>query len=356
MQFRYSVADLHAFFPESKLVGQTDSDLTGIAPLDEARSGDISFLGNTRYLASVPNCSASLILLPDGYDGKPKTNQVFLHLKDPSAALAYICERIEQKMRPLPEPGVHPTAIVDQTADIHESVCVGPYCVIGKDVVVGARTQLSAFVTVEANASIGVNCILKPYVRIADNCRIGDRVLLHSGCVVGSDGFGYRQEGSPPDLRHIKIPQVGIVVIEDDVEIGANSTIDRARFGETRIGVGTKIDNLVHIAHNCRIGRHCIIIAQVGISGSVILEDYVVMWGQAGTVGHITLGEGSFVGAQAGVSKSIPPGAKVTGTPAFELNQRRRMEVLERKLPDLFKRVANLEELSGNRSTPEPDA
>lgn len=349
MQFHFTLSDLQAFFPEGSVSGGLGEPITGIAALEEAQRGDVSFLGNPRYRDRVPNCAASLILLPLDYEGAPRDGQAYLRVKDPSTALAYLCQRIEQAGRPRPAPGIHPSAVIAAGAAVHAEASIGPLCWVGAGARIGKGTILHSHVSVGAHAQIGEDCHLKPRVTIGDYCRLGDRVAVDAGSVIGSDGFGYRQEGEAPNLRHIKIPQIGMVVLEDDVDVGANSTIDRARFGETRIGLGSKIDNLVHIAHNCRIGRHCVIIAQVGISGSTTLEDYVVMWGQAGTVGHITLGMGSFIGAQAGVSKSVAPGAKVSGTPAFDLTQRRRMEALERKLPDLFKRVAKLEDLTANK-------
>jgi UDP-3-O-[3-hydroxymyristoyl] glucosamine N-acyltransferase len=260
-------------------------------------------------------------------------------VENPSVALARLCARIEQSLWPKPPAGIHPSAVVAPGAQVHATAHVGPLCVVEEGAVVGAGTVLQASVFVGRNARIGGGCFLMPGVVVATACVLGERVRLQPGVVVGADGFGYEfVEG-----RHEKVPQVGIVVIGDDVEIGANSTLDRARFSRTVVGEGTKIDNLVQIAHNVVIGRHCILCSQVGISGSTTLEDYVILGGQVGVGGHITLGKGSKAGGQAGISSDLPPGAYVNGTPAIPYMLERRLAVLHQRLPDLFKRVERLE-------------
>jgi UDP-3-O-[3-hydroxymyristoyl] glucosamine N-acyltransferase len=204
---------------------------------------------------------------------------------------------------------------------------------------VGDRTILYPGVYVGRNARVGCDCVLYPNVVVREGCRIGDRVILQPCAVVGSDGFGYAREGT----RHFKIPQVGIVVLEDDVEVGAGTTIDRAALGETRVGRGTKIDNLVQLGHNVAVGEDCLIIAQVGVAGSSRLGNRVVMAGQSAVVGHVTLGDGVIVGAKAGVPGDLPPGAVVSGAPAFDHREWMKASTVFRKLPELRRKVLELE-------------
>jgi len=239
-----------------------------------------------------------------------------------------------------PLPGVHPTAVVSPAAQLGEDASVGAHCVVEAGARIGARTVLMAGCYLGAQATVGDDSLLYPRVTIREECVIGSRCILHPGVVVGADGFGFAFDAG----SYHKVPQVGNVVIGDDVEIGANTTIDRATTDSTRIGDGTKIDNLVQIGHNVVTGRHCIIVAQVGISGSTRLEDYVVLGGQAGVAGHVTLGRGAQIGGQSGVSKSVPPGAKIFGTPAVALALYKRLNAYLKRLPDLFDRTRTLEE------------
>jgi len=240
---------------------------------------------------------------------------------------------------PKPAAGIHPTAVVAAGAQVAASATVGPFCVIEAGAVIGERTHVEAQAFVGRNVRVGADCWLMPRVTIATECVIKDRVRLQPGVVIGSDGFGYEFVQG----RHEKVPQVGHVVIENDVEIGANSTLDRARFSRTVVGEGTKIDNLVMIAHNVVIGKHCLICAQVGISGSSTIEDYVVLGGQAGVAGHLTIGKGSKADGQTGINSDLEPGSFVKGSPCMPYNLEQRFNVLKKKLPELFKRVDALE-------------
>ncbi len=339
MELRYTIQDLLDMIPGAGHEGAPDVRVTGLASLDEAGPGDLSFLANPRYKAALQTTRASVVLVPRDIAATPGEGQAYLRVDDPSMALAAICDRVERLLRPAPPPGVHPSALVAPTAQVDASASVGPNCVVGDGAVVGARSVLGAQVVLGRCARVGEGCLLHPRVVVHDHCVLGNNVQLHPGVVIGSDGFGYIQVGGkPPALRHKKVPQIGIVVIEDDVEIGANSTVDRARFGETRIGAGTKIDNLVQVAHNVRIGRHCIICAQTGISGSSSIGDYVVLWGQVGVAGHLKIGDGAFVGAQAGVAKDVEAGSKVTGTPARPFMDQRRQEAALARLPALLRK------------------
>ncbi len=339
MPVAYTPAEIAALVGAQRTAGTTTAPITDLASLSGARAGDLSFLGNAKYRAQVPKCAATAVLLPLDYVGEPAAGQVFLFVENPSVALARVCARIEQSLWPKPAPGVHPSAVVAPSARVDPTAHVGPLCVVEAGAEIGGGTVLQASVFVGRDARIGAGCWIMPGCVIATTCSLGQRVRLQPGVVIGSDGFGYEFVAG----RHEKVPQIGTVVIGDDVEIGANSTLDRARFSRTVVGEGTKIDNLVQVAHNVVIGQHCILCAQVGISGSTTLEDYVILGGQAGIGGHITLGKGSKAGGQAGVSTDLPAGTYVNGTPAIPYMLERRLAVLHQRLPDLFKRLEALE-------------
>jgi UDP-3-O-[3-hydroxymyristoyl] glucosamine N-acyltransferase len=351
MRIAFTPEEIATIVAPVRTLGATVETVHDIASLAAARPGDLSFLGNPKYRAEVPACQASVVLLPPDYAGQPHPNQLFLLVANPSLALARLCARIEQSLWPRPAPGVHPSAVVASSAQVASSASVGPLCIVEDGATVGEESVLHAAVCLGRGAVVGRQCWLMARSVVAAGCMLGDRVRLHSGVVVGSDGFGYEFVGG----RHEKVPQVGIVVIEDDVEIGANSTVDRARFGRTVVGEGTKIDNLVQVAHNVIIGKHCILCAQVGISGSTTLEDYVVLGGQVGVGGHITIGKGAKAGGQAGISADVAPGSYLNGTPALPYILERRIGVLKQRLPDLFRRVDRLE-AQHEKSFPPPQS
>lgn len=339
MLIRYTSAQLQELLAPARISGETSAALTAIASLAEAKPGDISFLGNKKYTSEVANCKASVVFVPLSYAGSPAPRQALFFFDNPSAALAKLCAVIEARLWPRPEPIIHPSAVVDREATVSQEAYVGAGCVIEAGAVIGAGSVLQAQVYVGRHARIGENCWIRPHATINDYCELGNRVNIHSGVVIGSDGFGYETEKG----RHEKVPQVGKVVVHDDVEIGANTTIDRARFSATVIGEGTKIDNLVQIGHNVEIGKHCLIVSQVGISGSVQLEDYVVLAGQVGVVGHIKLGKGCVLGAQSGVNADIPAGKFYHGSPARESFLEKKVIALSGRLPELFTRLRSLE-------------
>ncbi len=339
MQVAYRPEDIAAIVGPQRTAGATTETIRDIASLQSARAGDLSFLGNAKYRSEVASTAASLVLVPLDYPGEPKPGQQFLFVENPSAALARVCARIEQALWPKPPAGVHPSAVVAPGARVSPRATVGPLCVVEDGAVIGDGSVLVGSVHVGRGAQIGADCFIHPGCLIGPGCELRARVRLQPGVVIGSDGFGYEFVGG----RHEKVPQIGIVVVEDDVEIGANSTIDRARFSRTVIGEGTKLDNLVQVGHNVVIGKHCILCAQVGISGSTTLEDYVVLGGQAGVGGHITLGKGTKAGGQSGIAFDTTPGSYLNGTPALPYMVERRLQVLHQKLPDLFKRVEFLE-------------
>ena len=339
MQVSFTPDEIAAIVQPQAARGATTETIRNLAALEGAVPGDLAFLGNMKYRGQVAASRASLVLVPPDFDGEPAPNQLFFVVARPSVGLARLCARIEQALWPKPAPGVHPTACVASGARVAASATVGPLCVVETGAVVGERSHLQAQVFVGRGASIGEDCWLMPGVVIAAESVLRNRVRLQPGVIIGSDGFGYEFSGG----RHEKVPQVGIIVIEDDVEIGSNSTLDRARFSRTVVGEGTKIDNLVQVAHNVVIGRHCILCAQVGISGSTTLEDYVILGGQVGVSGHITIGRGAKAGGQAGISTDIPAGISVNGTVAIPYLLDRRIQVLKRRLPELFKRMDAIE-------------
>ena len=325
------------------LLGDTSTPIVGIAALKSAEAGDLSFLGNSKYKLEVANTRASVVLVPLDYVGSPQPNQAYLLVENPSVALARICARLERELWPRPIPGVHPTAVIAPGVSIPASATVGPLCVVEAGVSIGENVHLQAQIFVGRDAVIGRDCWLMPGCVVAPQCVLGERVRLQVGVVVGSDGFGYEFNNG----RHDKVPQVGTVVVENDVEIGANTTLDRARFSRTVVGEGTKIDNLVQVAHNVVIGRHCLVCAQVGISGSTVIEDFVVVGGQAGLAGHLRVGRGAKIDGQSGVNTDVEAGTFVKGSPCLPYQLEQRINVLRRKIPDLFKRVAALEDHFG---------
>ncbi|MBI2513507.1 MAG: UDP-3-O-(3-hydroxymyristoyl)glucosamine N-acyltransferase [Opitutae bacterium] len=339
MQVAYTPEEIAAIVSPQRTSGRTTEKIRDIASLKSAQPGDLSFLGTPKYRAEVAATRASLVLVPLDHVGEPQANQLFFFVEKPSVALARLCARIEQSLWPHPPAGVHPSAVIAPGARVSPQATVGPLCIVEDGAAIGAGTVLQANVFVGANASVGEQCWIQAGCIVASGCELRNRVRLQPGVVIGSDGFGYEFVNG----RHEKIPQIGIVIVEDDVEIGANSTVDRARFSRTVVGEGTKIDNLVQVGHNVLIGKHCILCAQVGIAGSTTLEDYVVLGGQAGVGGHITLGKGTKGGGQAGIASDTAPGSYLNGTPAIPYMTERRLAILHQKLPELFKRVEFLE-------------
>lgn len=338
MKLAFSAVDLVHLLSPLACRGATLATVSGIAALKDAQSGDLSFLANPKYKNEVASTRASVVLLPAKFEGEPPHGQLWLLVENPSAALAVVCARLEAALWPRPAAGIHPSAVVDATAAVDPSATIGPLCVVEAEARIGPNSVLHAQVFIGRGARVGADAWLMAGAHLATECILGDRVRLHPGVVVGSDGFGYEFSAG----HHIKLPQVGLVIIEDDVEIGANSTLDRARFSRTVVGQGTKIDNLVQIAHNVIIGRHCILCAQVGISGSTVLEDYVILGGQAGIAGHLRLGKGSKTDGQAGVNRDLEPGVFVKGSPCLPYQLEQRINILRQRLPELFRRVDSL--------------
>jgi UDP-3-O-[3-hydroxymyristoyl] glucosamine N-acyltransferase len=314
--------------------------VTGFASLRDAQNGDLSFLSQTRYRPQLAATEASVVLVPVAWTDIP-ASIIALPVPDPSSAFAKIVEKYSLPLAPVRR-GVHPTAVIGDGVEADLSrISVGAHAVIEAGACLEDYVEVGSGCYVGQGVRIGRGSRLFPNVTVLEGCILGANVILHSGTVIGADGFGYEFiEG-----RHRKIRQAGIVQIDNDVEIGANSTVDRARFGRTWIGEGTKIDNQVQIAHNVIIGKHCIVVAGVGIAGSAQIGDYVVIAAQAGVAGHLEVGSGCTIGARSGVTKSLPPGrATYLGFPAAPAAEERRRLAASRQVPDLIRRVKKLEQ------------
>ncbi len=320
-----------------RLVGDGATVITGVASLQEAGSNEVSFLGNKKYLSQVPESAAGAVFLPENYDGELNAETSYIYVKNPSAAFSQAIDIFAPAPIEFP-PGIHSSAVVANDVVVPESVHVGANVVIEKGAVIGENTIIAAGCYIGHESVLGNNCYLHPNVTIRERCVLAELVAIHSGTVIGSDGFGY----DPGANGHTKIPQIGIVQIDRDVEIGANVAIDRARFGKTWIQEGAKIDNLVHIAHNVVVGRYCFIVAQVGIAGSTVLGDGVIAAGQAGFSGHLTVGAGTTVMGQSGVTRDLKPKSTVIGTPAQDLREFGKQTLLARKVAKLEKKINEL--------------
>ncbi len=333
-----------------KVEGDAGVCVTGMAALEEAGETQISFLANPRYAPQVARTRAAAVIVSEDFAG-PWSSRALIRVPNPDKAFAALAAVFGPPPPPRP-PGVHPTAIVAPTAVLGEAVHVGPWSVIEGGALIGDRTVIEAQCFVGAECRIGRDGHLYPQVVVRERVRIGDRFIAHSGAVIGSDGFGYIIEPRPGALPRVeKIPQIGTVVIGDDVEVGANTTIDRARFGETRLGSHVKVDNLVQIGHNVRIGDCTGLVAQSGIAGSTQVGSGVMIWAQGGVSGHLKIGDGAQVGPQAGVTRDVQPGEYVIGTPAGSMRDfvapraaTRQIARLKERLATLEARLATLEE------------
>jgi len=337
-----------------QLIGPPDLTVNGVAALDAAGPDRVSFLGNPRYARQVLPSAAGVVLVPDSFEPEPPAGRAWVVCADPSAAFATVVAEFAPPPIHFP-PGIHPTAAVSSDASVAASAHVGANAVIGPGAIVGDRTVIGAGVVLGHETRVGADCLLHPNVTIRERCVLGDRVIIHPGTVVGSDGFGYI---SGPN-GHRKIPQVGIVRIDDDVEIGACVAVDRARFGATWIKRGAKIDNLVQIAHNVVVGEGCLIVAQVGIAGSSHLGRGVVIAGQVGIAGHLELHDGATVMAQSGIGKDVPAGAVMFGSPAVTRKEYIRERAAIHGIPKLKQAIARLQQRLDElekRASPDTDA
>ncbi len=337
-----TVSELAALGGGQLVCGEDGADgaakISGAAALAEALPGEVTFFGNPKYLAQLRISRATVALVPLAF--AEKVPALCICCENPTLAFSKVVE----KFAPPPvrfAPGIHSTAVIAEGVRLGADVSIQPYAVIETGAVIGARTIIGAHGYVGHEARIGEGCRFHAHVTVGSRCKIGNRVTLFSGAVIGSDGFGFELQ----DGRQVKIPQVGIVQIDDDVEIGANSNVDRARFGRTWIGEGTKIDNQVQVGHNVVIGKHSILCGGTGIAGSTKIGNYVTLAGQVGTVGHVEIGEKVVVGAQAGVSKSLPANGIYMGSPAVPAREWKEQIASIHSLRKLRARVARMEQL-----------
>ena len=322
-----------------RVFGDPSLMITGIAPIREATAGQITFLSNPKYTGELTTTRASAVILGHRHEAAtvpPALARIIVD--DPYYGMCLVIRHFHD--RPFHPTGVSPLASIGQAVTMGRDVSVHPFVVIGDRAVIGDRVTIHPGCYIGDEAVIGDESLLHPNVTVRERVRLGRRVIIHSGTVVGSDGFGYAFHGG----EHHKIPQVGTVIIEDDVELGSNVSVDRATMGQTVIGRGTKVDNLVQIAHNVTIGERSLIIAQAGISGSTTLGKGVVLAGQVGVVGHLTIGDGVRVGAQSGVAQSVPAGQDLSGSPAIAHRQWLSVQATLPHLPDIRRRLHRLEE------------
>jgi UDP-3-O-[3-hydroxymyristoyl] glucosamine N-acyltransferase len=327
-----------------EVVGEPSLTLKGFAPADRAQSGDLTFAENENYFARADMSAASAILIDGPYNST--RGKTLIRVANARVAFAKVLPLFFAE--PVFAAGIHPTAIVPASAQVDPSAHIGPYCVLGEKTRIGPRSVLQGANHLGANCTLGEQVCLFPNVTLYPRTELGNRVRIHAGTVIGADGFGYVMDGD----SHLKVPQIGNVIIRDDVEIGANVTIDRGALGPTIIGRGTKIDNLVQIAHNVVIGEHSLVVAQAGIAGSSKLGNYVIIAGQVGIAGHLKIGNRVSIAAQAGVMTNIPDGEKWLGSPARPDKQTKRQLIALERLPDLLRRVRDIEKKLGIEGEP----
>jgi len=324
----------------AELAGEPEKIVTGAAGLQEAGPEDLSFLENPKYADQVASSRAGAVLLPASAKGLPGGPSNRLYSEHPKWCYAQVLALIDRERRRPEPPSVSAKAEIHREARLGKDVAVGPFTVVGARALVGDRSVIGPNCTIGANARVGKDCRIYPNVFIGDYCEVGDRTILHAGTVIGSDGFGYWTD--PKTGEHKKIPQIGRAVVESDVEIGSNVSVDRATTGETRIGAGTKIDNLVQIGHNVIIGRNCMIISQVGIAGSTRIGSQVTLAGQAGIAGHLTIGDGAVIAAQTGVMSDVEPKAVLFGSPARPHREALKLHAMMSKLPEMIRTLKDL--------------
>ena len=330
-----------ALLINGKVEGNADAAVSSFGKIEEAGEGQLSFLANPKYEEYLYTSSASVIIVNESLELKQPVTATLLRVKDAYSAFATLLAKY-QELRQQKFNGLQHPHFISESAKYGKDVFIGAFAYLGEHVKVGNNTKLYPGVYLGDNVQIGDNCILFPGVKVQYNCVVGNNVTIHAGTVVGSDGFGFAPQA---DGSFSKVPQIGNVVVEDNVEIGANSTIDRATIGSTIIRKGAKLDNLIQIAHNVEIGNNSVVAAQAGISGSTKVGKGVMIGGQAGVVGHLHIGDGAKINAQSGVSKDIEPGKAVTGSPAHDYTSALRSQALSRKLPELEKRLKELEQL-----------
>ena len=331
-----------ALLVNGRVEGDANMIINSFGKIEEAKEGQLAFLANLKYEEYLYTTNASVVLLSENYQLKQPIASAIIRVTDAYNAFAILLSKYQEILSQQLS-GIQEPSFIAKTAKIHESVYVAAFAYIDENVTIDKNSKIHASVCLGRNVKVGSNTVLHAGVKVYNDCVIGNCVIIHAGTVIGSDGFGFAPQ---QDGTYDKIPQLGNVIIEDDVEIGANTTIDRATIGSTIIHKGAKLDNLIQIAHNVEVGENTVIAAQAGISGSTKLGKNIMMGGQAGIVGHITIADGSKINAQSGVSKSIKtPNTAVTATPAYDYNAALRSQAISRNLPELEKRVKELEKL-----------
>lgn len=318
--------------------GEKDTVITGFNSIEDAQEGDLIFVRDKKYEDFLSKTLASAVLVAEEPSVPLPEKLVCIMVKKPEIAFIQLLKKFEPS-QPLVPKGIHPTAIVEDNVQLGENCAIGPYVFIGKYTKIGKNSVIFPYVYIGENCIIGENTCIFPNVTIREDTTIGSRCIIHSGVCIGTDGFGFVFDGK----EWVKVPQIGRVVIGDNVEIGSNTCIDRATLGETRIGAGTKIDNLVQIGHNVKIGENCAIAATTGIAGSAVIGNGVRIGAGSGINGHIIVGDNVTIGAWSGVVKSIEDGAIVSGFPAVEHNRAKRILVAQQYIPELLRRVKDLE-------------
>ena len=322
-----------------RVEGDAEVAVNSFGKIEEAKEGQLGFLANPKYEDFLYSTKASIVIVSESLELKQPVNATLIRVKDAYSAFATLLTKY-QEIKAQQLKGVQEPSYIAKSASYGKDVFIGAFAYLGEDVKIGNNTKIYPGVFLGDHVEIGENTTIHPGVKILHSCKVGSNVIIHAGTVLGSDGFGFAPQ---PDGSFTKVPQIGNVVVEDDVEIGANSTIDRATIGSTLIKKGAKLDNLIQIAHNVEIGNSSVVAAQAGISGSTKIGKGVMIGGQAGIVGHLHIGDGAKINAQSGVSKDIEPGKAVTGSPAHDYTSALRSQALSRKLPELEKRIKDLE-------------
>lgn len=331
-----------AILINGKVEGHPEATVNSFSKIEEAKNGNLAFFANPKYEDFLYSTGASIVIINESYELREPVSATLIRVKDAYSAFAVLLNKYQQ-MATQQLSGIQQPSYISATAQLGEQVYVGAFVYVGEQVKIGNNVKIFPGSFIGDNACIGDNTILHPGVKIYHDCIVGKNVTIHAGTVIGGDGFGFAPQA---DGTYKKVPQIGNVVIEDEVEIGSNATIDRATMGSTIIKSGAKLDNLIQIAHNVEVGSHTVIAAQAGVSGSTKIGKYVMIGGQAGIVGHITIADGTKINAQSGVSKSIKEtNSSVTGSPAADYTSALRSQAVTRNLPELEKRVWELEKL-----------
>lgn len=318
---------------QGEVVGNPQTSVQNFAKIEEGEPGCLSFLANMKYAHYLYDTRSSIVLVNRDFEPERPVVCTLIKVDNAYEAVAKLLQIYQQATQK--RTGIHPTAVIAETAEVGADCYIGPHAYIGEGVSVGSGCQIYANVVIEEGAQVGSDCLLYPGVSIYHGCQIGNRVTLHSGAVIGADGFGF----APTPEGYDKIPQIGIVIIEDDVEIGANTCVDRSTMGATVVHRGVKLDNMVQIAHNCEVGSHTVMSAQVGLAGSTKIGEWCMCGGQSGFAGHIKIGDHCGIGAQAGVISNLKDGTQVIGTPAIDPSQFFRSSAVFKRLPDMLRDI-----------------